>query len=832
MKRPVKRPVKAANTFHSRKPAQFLLGSILALPALPGRAAPLVTDGLKGYWSFDTDTGAAVAETSGAAGGPYNGNMVGTPAYSTSVPPGFGGQSADMTAPGTGVIVSTPSDPNVGGGAINAYFDPAVNPGSAYSVSYWTTGRVPEMWTGWVNKDGEGSGGFRIISVGGANMGIGMRNNLDSCWNTPTILSPAQTNWVHYAITYGGGFCRIYQNGIKIAEQSRSGSLGRTTGALTFGCTSVGGGTEGAPGTFARIRLDEVYFFDRPLTPAEVITLYGAMTWDGGTGNWADSNWSGGNAPAAGRNMAIDINPGSVTLDADFSANSLLLGMSNASSLTINTGRTLTAADYVSAGSSGTLQVDGTLTANTFINSGSSTFSPGSVLSFSGANSVLSLTGGTLTYDSTTPATPATVKFYPGGGLAGSGSVNATTRYEVWGNATVTAHLHGATTALDVIANATATLTGTNTYGGQTSVKGGARLNFVPGVGLPDGSNLKIEDNSTAAWSGDLIRPGGTGPGQMQVQARHAHSAFGGPARLGFGTRVGDVITLENLIWNSGSFNHSEGWYLQRSDATDPLEVMNPIDLATGGGTKPRAIFIQSGTQPVTFSGVLSGTDGALRLSQDFGTSTSATLILTARNTYTGNTLIQRGTLILADNAELRFVTGDTAGVNNTLTGNGTAVLDGDFCIDTALTDASALVTGTWQLENMPSVAGAYGATFQVVDVSSTPWTNAGNEKWTRTAGGKSYTFDETTGTLTLGEFVELRFTSIVRNPDTGHVTLTFTSTDPATYKVEATTDLAEWFELEDSVDGQAGETTYTDADFAINPVLKEVVFYRVTQNP
>ena len=37
-----------------------------------------------------------------------------------------------------------------------------------------------------------------------------------------------------------------------------------------------------------------------------------------------------------------------------------------------------------------------------------------------------------------------------------------------------------------------------------------------------------------------------------------------------------------------------------------------------------------------------------------------------------------------------------------------------------------------------------------VVNPDGSPWTDAGNDKWTKTDGTKIWTFDETTGTLTL----------------------------------------------------------------------------------
>jgi autotransporter-associated beta strand protein len=120
-------------------------------------------------------------------------------------------------------------------------------------------------------------------------------------------------------------------------------------------------------------------------------------------------------------------------------------------------------------------------------------------------------------------------------------------------------------------------------------------------------------------------------------------------------------------------------------------------------------------------------------------------LKLSGLNTYTGNTTVNAGTLELADNAQLKFVLGATSGSNNTLTGAGTITLNGDFAIDTTASDS--LSSGTWTLENASSLVGAYGSTFSVVG-----FTDAGSNKWTKPNGTKTYTFDETTGILTLSQ--------------------------------------------------------------------------------
>ena len=120
-------------------------------------------------------------------------------------------------------------------------------------------------------------------------------------------------------------------------------------------------------------------------------------------------------------------------------------------------------------------------------------------------------------------------------------------------------------------------------------------------------------------------------------------------------------------------------------------------------------------------------------------------MILSGANTYTGDTTVSAGTLELADNARLKFALGATSGVNNSISGAGTVTLEGDFVIDTMAADA--LATGTWTLENVTSLSGAYGPNFTVVG-----FTDAGGNKWTKDNGpSKKYTFDETTGVLTLG---------------------------------------------------------------------------------
>lgn len=117
----------------------------------------------------------------------------------------------------------------------------------------------------------------------------------------------------------------------------------------------------------------------------------------------------------------------------------------------------------------------------------------------------------------------------------------------------------------------------------------------------------------------------------------------------------------------------------------------------------------------------------------------AGTITLAGQNSYTGNTTVSLGTLVLADDAELRFNIG-ASGVNNTVQGTGVLTLDGDFNFD--LSGAASI--GTWNIVNVGTLSETFGSTFSVVG-----FTDAGGDLWTKAVGGSTYTFNEADGTLT-----------------------------------------------------------------------------------
>lgn len=198
-------------------------------------------------------------------------------------------------------------------------------------------------------------------------------------------------------------------------------------------------------------------------------------------------------------------------------------------------------------------------------------------------------------------------------------------------------------------------------------------------------------------------------------------------------------VTIENgAIFQLSSSGGAETINALSGDATATVRTHSTGFYGSG-------LVVGSADGSGTFAGTI--TNGTAGNPLSLTKSGAGTQTLSGINTYTGNTTVHAGTLELTAGARLTFRVTDTT--SNTLTGAGTVTLNGEFAIDT-----SAVTTGTgpWLLENADTLTGAYGSTFKVVNPDGSPWTDAGNNKWTQpAAGGKVWTFNETTGTLTLG---------------------------------------------------------------------------------
>ena len=159
-----------------------------------------------------------------------------------------------------------------------------------------------------------------------------------------------------------------------------------------------------------------------------------------------------------------------------------------------------------------------------------------------------------------------------------------------------------------------------------------------------------------------------------------------------------------------------------------------------GRSSTQSTLTVNYGGDGRTFNGILGGpatNDDNLALVKIGG----GQLTLAGANTYAGNTTVDGGTLTLGTTGQLRFV--PTAnGVSNSVTGTATVQFEGAFNID--LSAANLTDGNSWMLVDVASLSQSFAGTFSV-----TGFTRDGAVH-TLVDGANTWTFDETTGMLTL----------------------------------------------------------------------------------
>lgn len=228
-------------------------------------------------------------------------------------------------------------------------------------------------------------------------------------------------------------------------------------------------------------------------------------------------------------------------------------------------------------------------------------------------------------------------------------------------------------------------LNGTNTYAGETRIDGGV-LRVSSAGALPNTSNLAFSQGGVLELgAGDFTRAIGTGAGQVRFVGSGGFSAFGANRTVNIGGN-GSVVT-----W--GAVNSISGRLVFSSTASDStLNWQNSINLGTTA-SGIRTIEVHDGSAEVDarIHGTIS-TGGVGWGVEKIG---GGTLEFAAATTYTGNTIVSDGTLII--------------GANGTLTSTREVVIQGgilDYRSNTALNRQVTLSGGEFSYNSAAAYSG------------------------------------------------------------------------------------------------------------------------------
>jgi autotransporter-associated beta strand protein len=291
--------------------------------------------------------------------------------------------------------------------------------------------------------------------------------------------------------------------------------------------------------------------------------------------------------------------------------------------------------------------------------------------------------------------------------------------------------------------NGSLVLMANNPFTGGTTVNGGT-LSLGRSNGTFDTSQLQgtltINSGATLALTG---MPFGYGGGLTELNVNGGTvTGFGlGTYGIVFNLTGGSINTTARM--DLGGYNSVNGTINSLASATTSVVT------ASGGVMLRRDSGQTSYTMATEMGTTSSGVDLQLPSITESASPCSivkagaGTLKFTGTNTYTGDTVVNAGSLILSSTSGLTFK--PTAnGISNKLTGTGSVTLDGGFTIN--LGGATATAGNAWTLVDIDTLTATFGATFYVVG-----FTETSPGVWTPTSGNSKWTFTTATGKLTYG---------------------------------------------------------------------------------
>ncbi|MDQ6741016.1 MAG: autotransporter-associated beta strand repeat-containing protein, partial [Actinomycetota bacterium] len=307
----------------------------------------------------------------------------------------------------------------------------------------------------------------------------------------------------------------------------------------------------------------------------------------------------------------------------------------------------------------------------------------GSVTQASDADAFLSFTGNN-TYTGGTFIDRGTLGLSSGGAIGNAGPITfrgGTLQYSGANQTDYSARIVNSPGAIAIDTNGqgitfASALTNTNTGGlivggGGTLTFSGASPNTYTGATFVNGgtlvlskSNAGASTNFGSAMGGDLfINNGGTVRYGVDSQVRDDKSITvnaGGTLNLN-----GFAESITNLSVNGGSITTGSGYLNVRgslsADSSSTSSYTGNLHLEAATANAARDILVASGGT-FTVSGVIGNGDNGL--ATQLNKTGPGKLLLSGANTYTGNTRIAAGTLILANSVALQNSTLDLNGAD------------------------------------------------------------------------------------------------------------------------------------------------------------------------
>ncbi|MDQ8193687.1 autotransporter-associated beta strand repeat-containing protein [Coraliomargarita sp. SDUM461004] len=248
----------------------------------------------------------------------------------------------------------------------------------------------------------------------------------------------------------------------------------------------------------------------------------------------------------------------------------------------------------------------------------------------------------------------------------------------------------------------------------------GGTLNKVSGISYI--SRYVTGDANTASWT--LSNSAVANLDDVLV----AQGIASGTLTLNGGTLSANQIRSEATGGGTSILNLNGGTIVARSTNANFLEGLTQARVQSGGVT------FDSDDHDIAIAQDLVDDAAGSVIKAGLGT-----LTFTGNNTYLGDTVVNAGSLVLADGGSMTFAIGED-GSNNQITGTGNLDLSGLFIFDFENVASSA--QNMWTIVDA-SLSAIYGESFSILN-----FTESEAGVWTYQASNLTYEFREATGVL------------------------------------------------------------------------------------